>query len=95
MVKSKKSANSLITSLIKRNQLKGVLKKKGIGRFNEKALDRLEQELEKEAENYAEFLARKPMLDGRKTLMEKDIVPPKLEKKKRYLKSDIIQPIRS
>mgnify|MGYP001560858176 FL=1 len=64
----------LTASLVKKNQLIRLLKIKGVKRFNKKALEKLSYELEKKAEDYAELLARKLMLEGRKTLIEKDII---------------------
>lgn len=64
----------LNSSLIKKNQLIRLLKTKGIKRFNKKALKKLGRKLEEKAENYAELLARKLMLEGRKTLIEGDII---------------------
>lgn len=66
--------NSKSNNLIKKNQLIQVLKDKGIKRFNQRALEKLSCELEKKAEDYAELLSRKLMLEGRKTLTERDII---------------------
>ncbi len=64
----------LQNQLIKKNKLIQLLKAKGIKRFNRKALEKLGRKLEEKAENYAELLARKLMLEGRKTLIEEDII---------------------
>lgn len=64
----------LINSLIKKNQLVKILKTNGIKRFNKKALEKLGCELEKKVGDYAELLSRKLMLEGRKTLTERDII---------------------
>ncbi len=76
MAKNLKSANSII----KRNQLIRILKTKGIKRFNKKALEKLEYLLEKKTEIYAELSARRLMIDGRKTLTEKDVISAEEEK---------------
>lgn len=70
MEKTSKSNNSLI----KRTRLIEMFKKHGIERFNKAALDALERKLEEEAGLFAERLARKLVLEGRKTLKEEDVL---------------------
>ncbi|MBU2523334.1 MAG: NFYB/HAP3 family transcription factor subunit [Nanoarchaeota archaeon] len=59
--------------IIKRNNLALLLKKHGIKRLNKNALKMIEKKLEEKAEIMAELIARKLMLEGRKTLKEEDI----------------------
>ena len=62
-----------------------LMKKRDIKRFNKKALWLLEQKLGEDLDKYIEFLARKLMIEGRKTLKEGDIKDLKnaLEKKEK------------
>jgi len=61
-------------SLIKRNQLTKILKKWGIKRFEKKALRAIEEKIIDELKEDSKLMARKLMLEGRKTLTEKDIL---------------------
>ena len=61
-------------SLIKRNQLTKILKKWGIKRFEKKALRAIEEKIIDELKEDSKLMTRKLMLEGRKTLTEKDIL---------------------
>ena len=61
-------------SLIKRKQLTKILKKWGIKRFEKKALKAIEKKIIDELKEDSKLMARKLMLEGRKTLTEKDIL---------------------
>ena len=61
-------------SLIKRNRLTEILKKWGIKRFEKKALKTIEKKIIDELKEDSKLMTRKLMLEGRKTLTEKDIL---------------------
>ena len=61
-------------SLIKRNRLTEILKKWGIKRFKKKALKAIEEKIIDELKEDSKLMVRKLMLEGRKTLTEKDIL---------------------
>ena len=61
-------------SLIKRNQLTKMLKEWGVKRFKKKALKAIEEKIIDELKEDSKLMARKLMLEGRKTLTEKDIL---------------------
>ncbi|MEK6823425.1 MAG: hypothetical protein AABY06_00160 [Nanoarchaeota archaeon] len=82
-----KNNKKIVNSLIKRNHLIKILKNAGIKRFNKEALKKLEKELENDAKRYATALARKLLIEGRKTLTKKEIrfiMGEKEEKKEEY-----------
>ena len=61
-------------SLIKRNQLTKMLKEWGVKRFEKKALRAIEEKIIDELKEDSKLMTRKLMLEGRKTLTEKDIL---------------------
>ena len=61
-------------SLIKRNQLTKMLKEWGVKRFKKKALKAIEEKIIDELKEDSKLMTRKLMLEGRKTLTEKDIL---------------------
>lgn len=65
--------NKKINTLIKKNQLIKILKKEGIKRFKKGALKSLEQKIMEELKKDSQLMARRLMLEGRKTLTEKDV----------------------
>jgi histone H3/H4 len=69
-------------SLIKRNVAIEILKERGIKRVNSKAIEAFGQKLEEKARIWAEVLERKLIINGRKTLKERDMIEIDLFEKK-------------
>jgi len=61
-------------SLIKRNRLVEILKRGGIKRFEKEALRAIEEKIIDELKEDSKLMVRRLMLEGRKTLIEKDVI---------------------
>ncbi len=79
MEKNKKKTSLLI----KEKYLRELLKENGISRLNPKALTKIEKSITKMVEDLAGRLKEKSIIEGRRTIKEKD-VESVLEKKEKY-----------
>lgn len=66
--------NKRDSSLIKRSNVIKLLKKEGIKRFKKEALRVLEKKIIDKLREDSKLMVRRLMLEGRKTLTEKDVI---------------------